>query len=89
MLYVKEVAKAHGMNLTELADKVGINKVTLYHQISDKSDVRLSTLERIAAALNCDISELFINPADHPSVPDASLECPYCHHQLRIVKAEE
>lgn len=56
-LRVKEICKAKGMQMQQLADVLGINRVTLTSSIN--GNPTLSTLENIANALNVEVTELF------------------------------
>ena len=56
-LRIKEVIKEKGMTITELADKMGINRVNLSNMVNGNPTVE--TLNKIATALNVPITELF------------------------------
>ena len=56
-LRIKEVIKEKGMTITELADKMGINRVNLSNMVNGNPTVE--TLTKIATALNVPITELF------------------------------
>lgn len=56
-LRVKEICKAKGMQMQQLADVLGINRVTLTASIN--GNPTLSTLENIAKALGVEVTELF------------------------------
>ena len=56
-LRIKEVIKEKGMTITELADKMGINRVNLSNMVNGNPTVE--TLTKIATALNVPISALF------------------------------
>ncbi|RHK58359.1 XRE family transcriptional regulator [Bacteroides ovatus] len=51
------MCKEVGINQTELADKIGLSRVGLSKAINGNPTV--DTLERIATALNVDITDLF------------------------------
>ena len=65
-LRVKEICKERGWTLKQLAEKMGINPETLTRAISENANPTLSTLQKIAVALDLDIAELFVssNSAD-------------------------
>ena len=65
-LRVKEICKERGWSLKQLAEKMGINPETLTRAISENANPTLSTLQKIAVALEMDIAELFVssNSAD-------------------------
>lgn len=54
---ILELCKEVGINQTELADKIGLSRVGLSKAINGNPTV--DTLERIATALNVDITDLF------------------------------
>lgn len=56
-LRVKEVIKAKGLTMQQVADVLGITRDTLTRNINGNPTIE--TLERIANALEVDITELF------------------------------
>ena len=56
-LRIKEIIKEKGMTVQTLADKMGINRVGLSNRINGNPSV--AVLEKIAAALEVPIQELF------------------------------
>lgn len=62
VLRVKEICKEKGLQMQELADKLGITRITLTRNISGNPTI--STLESIAAALGVDVVELFAKRGD-------------------------
>lgn len=56
-LRIKEIIKEKGMTVQTLADKMGINRVGLSNHINGNPSV--AVLEKIAAALEVSIQELF------------------------------
>lgn len=59
MLYIKDALKKRGLKQNDLADRLGINRVSLSRLLSDKNDIRLSTIKKIADAIGCDVTEFF------------------------------
>ncbi|MBK5723102.1 helix-turn-helix transcriptional regulator [Dysgonomonas sp. Marseille-P4677] len=57
VLRIKEVVRERGLQLSDLATMLGINRVSLSQQINGNPTVE--TLQKIAHALNVPISELF------------------------------
>ena len=70
------------MTITDLARKVGMNRVNL--SVSIKGNPTLSTLEKIASALNISISELFVSNTDTAPNSDTKIVCPHCGKQITI-----
>lgn len=80
-LIIKEVIKEKGMTITELADKMGINRVNLSNMVNGNPTVE--TLNKIADAIGCPVTELF----EQPKTGTASLSCPHCGKSITL-KAE-
>lgn len=80
-LRIKEVIKEKGMTITELADKMGINRVNLSNMIN--GNPTFETLEKIATALSVNIAELFEQPRSN----ETEIACPHCGKPITI-KAE-
>ena len=59
-LKIKEVAKSKGMTMTQIAEKLGINPITLSQSLN--GNPTLSRLTEVANALGVDVSELFVQP---------------------------
>lgn len=77
-LRIKEVLKGKKMQVSELADILGINRVSLSQQLNGNPTIE--TLQKIADALEVHISELFERP-------DANVfNCPKCGTKLEIVE---
>lgn len=81
MLQIKEALKQRGLTQNELADRLGINRVSLSRLLSDKNDMRMSTIKKIADAIGCDVAEFFTpaQTADHTTIT-----CPHCGAKLVI-----
>lgn len=75
-LRVKELCKEKGIQMQELADKLGITRITLTRNISGNPTI--GTLENIATALEVSVPELF---APQPS---NTITCPHCGTVLEI-----
>ena len=81
MLQIKETLKKRGLKQNELAERLGINRVSLSRLLSDKNDMRISTIKKIADAIGCDVSEFFTpaEPSEHNTIT-----CPHCGSKLVI-----
>ena len=81
MLQIKEALKQRGLKQNELAERLGINRVSLSRLLSDKNDMRFSTIKKIADAIGCDVSEFFTQAEteDHKVIT-----CPHCGAKLVI-----
>ena len=81
MLQIKEALKQRGLKQNDLAERLGINRVSLSRLLSDKNDMRMSTIKKIADAIGCDVSEFFTkaDTEDHNTIT-----CPHCGEKLVI-----
>ena len=77
-LRIKEVIKGKGMTITELADKMGINRVNLSNMVNGNPTVE--TLNKIADAIGCPVTELF----EKPQSDGFSITCPNCGKSIKI-----
>ena len=80
-MHIKETLKQRGLKQNDLAERLGINRVSLSRLLSDKNDMRLSTIKKIADAIGCDVSEFF-TPADKEG--NNTITCPHCGEKLVI-----
>jgi transcriptional regulator with XRE-family HTH domain len=60
-LRVKEICKERGWTLKQLAEKMEIVPETLTRAISDNANPTLSTLQKIAIALDLEVADLFVS----------------------------
>lgn len=93
---IKILCKARGISFADLADRLNISRQTLYRQSTGAA--QLSTVERIASALNvpafvlihpAPLAALAIwnsAPAQAPG-PAAVVLCPYCYRPIQIQTA--
>lgn len=77
-LRIKEVIKEKGTTITELADKMEINRVNLSNMVNGNPTVE--TLNKIANALNVPVTELF----KQPKSDTANLTCPHCGKNIQV-----
>ena len=59
-LKIRELAKSKGMTMAEIAEKLGINPITLSQSLN--GNPTLSRLTEVANALGVDVGELFVQP---------------------------
>lgn len=79
-LNIKKAIKGKGLEVREVAKRMGITPTGLSQHISGNPSVEV--LERIASAIECDISELFDKPSN------TSLTCPKCGTDLELTIKE-
>ena len=80
-MHIKEALKKRGLKQNDLADRLGINRVSLSRLLSDKNDMRVSTIKKIADAIGCDVSEFF---APEETEDNNTITCPHCGAKLVI-----
>lgn len=80
-LKIKELIKEKGTTIQNIADAIGVNRVTLSNSINGNPTVE--TLNKIATALNVNITELF----ESPHTNTTGIACPHCGKSITI-KAE-
>lgn len=78
---IKRVVKEHGYTLSDVAQNMGITRVTLSQTISRNPTI--NTLQRIADVIGADISEFFV---DGKAANDnaAHIVCPHCGKPINI-----
>ena len=77
---IAEIKKSKGITLKDLAEKIGISRVGLSKAINGNTTI--TTLRRIAAALEVSVPELF---APQPS---NTITCPKCGTVLEVKERE-
>ena len=80
MVYIKDVLKKYGITQIALAERLGINRVSLNATLNNPN-IKLSTLDKIADAIGCDVTEFF-SPAD--TAYHNVITCPHCGAKLVI-----
>lgn len=83
----KEVLNKYGVTQIELAERLGINRVSVSRLLSEKNDMRASTLERIAKAIGCEVGEFFREPTETSDTANIIL-CPNCGKPIRFESGE-
>jgi transcriptional regulator with XRE-family HTH domain len=81
MLRIKEICKQQGITVAEIAKRTGIFAPTL-SRINNGGNTTTETLEKIAAALNVPISELF------EQAQTDVINCPNCGARLVLSRKE-
>lgn len=81
---IKDLCKEKGITLSELADKIEMKSANLSASLSEKGNPTISTLQKIATALNVPVSALF----DEIQPNDNIVRCPNCGTELEVKKKE-
>jgi transcriptional regulator with XRE-family HTH domain len=77
---IKELLKEKGITLLELSEQIGVKSPHLSVALSEKGNPTIGTLERISAALNVPVTDLFEQPATD------IINCPYCGNKIKVGK---
>ncbi|WP_455641435.1 helix-turn-helix domain-containing protein [Parabacteroides sp.] len=77
-LMIKEAIKRYGTSVNEVADKMGISRVTLSTHINGNPSTEI--LLRIADAIGCPVTDLF----EQPKKDSLSLTCPNCGKNINL-----
>ena len=80
-MHIKETLKQRGLKQNDLAERLGINRVSLSRLLSDKNDMRFSTIKKIADAIGCDVAEFF---TPEETEDNNTIICPHCGEKLVI-----
>lgn len=78
---IKTIVAAKGMTLKSLAEKLEVTPQFLSGIVNEKNNPNLTTLEKIAEALEVPVSSLF---ADYLSPNHSVLICPHCGGRVEI-----
>lgn len=66
----KDVLNKYGVTQQDLADRMGMNRVSVSRLLSEKNDLRISTIEKIANAIGCPVAELFDKQNKEDTISD-------------------
>lgn len=78
---IKDILKEKGITINELAETMGLNRVTLSTQINGTANI--VSYEKIASALNVPMWQLFASP-EEVSKEAKGETCPYCGQPITI-----
>lgn len=82
---IKSILKKYGVTQNELAERLAINRVSVSRLLSDRNDMRISTAEKIASAIGCDVAEFFAKDVDNTrGQGDPTIICPNCGKAITI-----
>lgn len=84
---IKEICSQKGVTQKALSEIIGISTTSLSRIITSEQTPTLGTLQKIATALNVDITELFKTSDKIGS--SSHLVCPHCGTHLHITLEEE
>lgn len=78
----KEVLEKYGLTQTELAERLGINRVSVSRLFSEKNDMRSSTVIKIANAIGCSVGELYDDFDEEQN--KNTITCPKCGAKFEL-----
>lgn len=84
---IKEICSQKGVTQKALSEIIGISTTSLSRIITSEQTPTLGTLQKIASALNVDITELF-KTSDKVG-GSSHLVCPHCGTRLHITLEED
>lgn len=70
---IRELRNKRGISQTELATSIGTTKRTIYDIETGKTDVRISTIDKLARYFGCGIDDLFIYDDDRHTTSDKAM----------------
>jgi len=88
---ISKIIKLHGHTVKDVAEALGVNRVTLSQTITNNPTV--STLRRIADVIGCDVADFFADERRDAAASSAAAEqqaaqpphvCPHCGKPLRV-----
>jgi len=79
VLRIDEILQSKGISKTEFAEKLGVNRQTLYSFLN--RNITLDTVMKIAETLDVSVSDLFDQP--HNDI----INCPHCGNKIKVSKA--
>ncbi len=78
---IKTIVASRGMTMKQLAEKIGVTPQTLNGIVNEKNSPNISSLEKIAEALDVPVASLF---TDYLAPNPATIICPQCGARIDI-----
>ena len=78
-LKIKEICEEKGISVTELGRMIGLSKSSI-HTIINNNNPTIETLEKIADALEVEVTDLLDKPEE-----DGLMKCPKCGQKFKPV----
>ena len=81
---IKGVIKAKGFTIQEVAEKIGVNRVTL--TLTLQGNPTYKKMKEIADAIGCDVMDFFKDEANHQEClgKDNTIPCPHCGKPIEV-----
>lgn len=81
---IKEILLEKNLTSIELANMVGISRVSLSNIINDKQEASANTLNSIAEKLDVPFWQLFVNKDEIIKEITGGDRCPHCGQPIKI-----
>ena len=82
---VKSVIKQKGYTIEQVAEKIGVTRVTLTQNLSRNPTI--NTLQRIAEAIGCKVGDFFLD--EFEGKDENVITCPTCGTKIEFKKKKE
>lgn len=82
---IKSIIKSKGYTIQQVADKIGVNRVTL--TLTLQGNPTYKKMKEIADAINCDVLDFFKDEAEHQEEQKETenvLICPKCGAKFEL-----
>lgn len=77
---VKSIIKQKGYTIEQVAEKMGVTRVTLTQNLS--RNPTMNTLQRVADAIGCKVGEFFLDEIQVK--PNNTIPCPHCGKPIDV-----
>lgn len=77
---IKNVIRKKGYTMEQVAEKMGITRITLSQSLS--RNPTMNTLQRVADAIGCKVGEFFLDEIQQDS--DNTIVCPKCGSRFEL-----
>lgn len=78
-LRIKELCKERGIGVAELADKIGLSRVSVGNFIARRQWPSSDSLKKMAEVLGVEVAELFAAPSSN------TFRCPHCGKPIEFL----
>lgn len=81
---IKAIIKSKGFTIQEVAEKIGVNRVTL--TLTLQGNPTYKKMKEIADAIGCDVMDFFKDEAEHQEIlkKNNSIPCPHCGKPIEV-----
>ena len=77
---VKSIIKQKGYTIEQVAEKMGVTRVTLTQNLSRNPTI--NTLQRVADAIGCKVGDFFLD--DIQTEKSNTIPCPHCGKPIEV-----